>query len=162
MSSVLFLAHRSRAHVLTRASSREERGMRRERWRGAKGKKPGCGTSMRAKRWYEGGEGERRKRARRSEESKSRGRFARERAHARWESEGWYAAAPAKRIGEDRTRWAARERGRDIGRREQNGWTRKARANLFALFGGRDRQLVSIRHRRSDINARILRGIIPR
>lgn len=57
------------------------------------------------------------------------------------EEERGYTAATAKRIGEDRTRWAAHEdEERDIGeeRREQNGWTRarEAWANLFALFGG--------------------------
>lgn len=104
--------------------------------------------------------------ARRSEESKSRGRFARGRAHARWgsEAEGGTRLHRRNALGRTGQDGPREKRGRDIGRREQDGWTdaRKARANLFALFGGRDRRLVSIRCCRSDINVCISHGIIPK
>lgn len=100
--------------------------------------------------------------ARRSEESKSRGRFARGRAHARWGSEAEGGTRLHRRNALGRTGQDGPRENED--EREQDGWTdaRKARANLFALLGGRDRRLVSIRYCRSDINVCISHGIIPK
>lgn len=166
MSSVLFLAHRSRARVNAR-SPREERMDERERERGEKtrltGGPWGWGKSRLPRE--NGVREEEGRGAKRSEGSKSQKRFARKRAHAQWNGrngrmvvDGMYAAAPRREagIGEDRTRWATRERG--IGREEareggrermdgwMDGWTRGKRAtNLLALFRRRGSRLVSIR-----------------
>lgn len=148
MSSVLFLAHRSRARVNARVLVRRKKDERPKM--GSEGEEGTEGAELRkrVKRWITREEdGKRKRHVKERGKQIARGRFARERAHARWKSEvegGGYivaALARAKRIGEDRTRWAARKRGRDIGRWEQDRWTDawKARTNLFALFGGRDR-----------------------
>lgn len=164
MSSVLFLAHRSRARVNARVLARRKRDERRK-MAGREGEEAGRGTSKRAKRWrYKGG------RVREGRGAKERGKQI---ARTFCTRVSTCSVEGAKRKGEcmrlhrrnalGRTEQDGPRENKDIGRREQDGWTnaRKARANLFALFGGRDCRLVSIRRCHSDINARISRGIIP-
>lgn len=117
MSSVLFLTHRSRARV----NAREERGMGRERWRGARGE----GGGKRRNRMLELRSGGAR-------EGESRGRFARAREHmlgGRAKRNGRGApAAPARRIGEDRTKMGrARTRYRTEGGEWMDGRAESAR-----------------------------------
>lgn len=149
MSSVLFLAHRSRAHVLTRVLTCEGRTRERERgkdtWRE---KEP---------RESEGRNGGKRREKERGEQIVETFR-AQKSTCSMGETGGRvengiyiymvYAAVHRREagIGEDRTRWATRERGIGwmeegrVKRREgkRDGWTRGKRAHEFVcpFFGG--------------------------
>lgn len=163
MSFVLFLAHRSRARVNARVLARRKRD---ETRRMAAGGEEGArrARSERGRRIREG--------------AKERGKQIVRTFCTRESTCSVVVSGAAKgwrrgrlcigetRIGEDRTRWAARERGRDIGTvgaKWMDGPARKARAKFVCPFR-RERPPARIDSppRRSDINARISGGIIPR